>query len=87
MRVGFDTKIDIALKARPTAGQAGILHVLGEFPNRFVSKNDLCERLGVDVNAMKIQMCRLRKLLPVEWTIESRRNDSDGYRLIDMRGK
>ena len=86
MRVGFDTPIDIELK-RPlfSQNQRNLLTILGEFPNRFVNHNHLCERMGMETGALRIHITKLRKCLTPDWTIEARPHR--GYRLIDLRDK
>jgi hypothetical protein len=85
MRIGFDDPMTIELKGQPTPSAANLLHVLGEFPNRFVPMYDLCDRLRSTELGVKILACRLRKYLTVDWTIQHipRR----GYRLIDLRDR
>lgn len=85
MSIGIDQPMVIELKNRPTPIQANVLHILGEFPNRWVSRQDLCARLNTEIRGLKIAVCRLRKLLTVDWTIQNNRRD--GYRLIDLRDK
>ena len=85
MRVGFDTPIDIELKYELSPHQRNLLIILGEFPNRFVNHNHLCERMGLESNALRIQVTRLRRCLTPNWTIEARPHR--GYRLIDLRDK
>jgi DNA-binding response OmpR family regulator len=84
MRVGIDNPIVIQLKTRPRPSEANLLHILGEFPNRYVAVNDLCARLKVSRTSLKIHACRLRKHLTGDWLVQGIGN---GYRLIDLRDK
>jgi DNA-binding response OmpR family regulator len=83
--IGFDAPIVVELKAHITAQQQSVLHVLGEFPNRFVTQAELRQRLGAENLAIRIHVCRLRKHLTHDWTIQFA--PGRGYRLIDMRDK
>jgi len=84
VRTGIDTPIVIKLKRPLQHNQANLLHILGEFPNRLVSYDDLCLRLKSSHMGVKIRACRLRKCLTVDWTIQ---RENRGYRLIDLRDK
>jgi DNA-binding response OmpR family regulator len=84
MQIGFDAPTFIELKHPLTATQANILHILGEFPNRFVTRNDLRARLRLSEMSIMIHVSRTRKCLTADWTIESH---DKGYRLIDLRDK
>jgi DNA-binding response OmpR family regulator len=84
MQIGFDTPIVIELKQPLTATQANVLHILGEFPNRVVTRHDLCARLHLSASSVMIAISRLRRCLTIDWTIETFDN---GYRLIDLRDK
>jgi DNA-binding response OmpR family regulator len=85
LQIGFDTPIVIELKQPLTATQANVLHILGEFPNRVVTRSDLRARLCLSYSSVMIAVSRLRRCLPAaDWTIE---NYDKGYRLIDLRDK
>jgi DNA-binding response OmpR family regulator len=84
MRVGIDNPIVVQLKTQPRPSEANLLHILGEFPNRYVAINDLCARLKVSHLGLRIHASRLRRHLTSDWLVQGIGN---GYRLIDLRDK
>jgi hypothetical protein len=85
MYIGFDAPTVIVFKKPVTRAEANFLHILGEFPNRWVPIRDVCDRLNTNPVGVRIQACRVRKCLTGDWDIQGGYNNE--YRLLDLRDR
>ena len=56
---------------RPSPQEVNLLYALGEHVSRVLTWDDLCFRLRVSVNALRITACTLRKKLHHDWAIQA----------------
>jgi len=87
MRIGKSNPTTIKFRRRPTPQQTNVIYILGEYPNRIVEIDTLCDRLGVGLVVLQTYISKLRTkcLINEDWAIEKLTHK--GYRLIDLRDK
>ena len=61
----------IMCNKRPSAQEINLLYTLGEHVSRIMSVDDVCHRMKISVNAMRIIACKLRKKLHYDWTVDA----------------
>lgn len=74
----------ILAKVLPSPRELSVLYALSEHIGHVISMNDMCHRLKVTPNTIRIAACRLRQKLVQEWVIRSERNH--GLSLIYIGG-
>lgn len=61
----------VCCASRPTQQEVNLLFVLCEHTSRVISMDDICHRMGLSVNAVRVTATKLRKRLEEHWTIQS----------------
>ena len=74
----------IHCKRVPPPQEINLLYILCEHVNRIINVDDVCHRMKISNNAMRILMCRLRKKLHYDWIISPITNK--GVRLVFIGG-